>query len=207
MTESTIWRDSRPLVLASKSQIRLSLLQQAGLAPLAYPPEFDERAFETLHHLERLPPVERSLRLSGEKARLVSDIFPGHWVVGADQLLVCDETILHKAANRNEALSHLCRLAGKTHHLISGCAVARDGIVRFEAYDEARLTMRPLSDVEISHYLDHAGDAVLANVGCYALEGLGVHLFDAVEGNFFTILGLPLQKMLCFFREEGNVSL
>jgi septum formation protein len=203
----SIWSGKSPLVLASKSPARRALLDQAGLAPLTHGVAFDERAFEQDQALDAMKPARRAIALSHEKARLAASDFPGHYVIGADQILSCEDKVFHKASNRMEAIEQLFSLAGKTHHLLSASAVFYDGKMVFEACDEACLTMRQLSREEITRYLSLAGDDVLGNVGCYALEGIGVNLFEKIEGDFFTILGLPLQKLLGFFRKQGCLSL
>jgi len=202
-----LWSSSLPLVLASKSLARFELLSKAGLLPEIIVPEFDERAFESLLEDEKAPIKSRALALAAEKARLGSLLRPCHYVIGADQMLNCGDDILHKPANLQQAKQQLADLAGKPHDLTSAVVVARDGQVLFERTDTATLTMRPLTSEQINAYCDLVGDRVLLSVGCYELEGLGVHLFDGVEGNFFTILGLPLEPLIGFFRSEGCLSI
>ena len=154
-----------------------------------------------------LPPVCRrrvksQLLLAREKAISVSLRHPGQFVVGADQTLALDERLFSKPAGRAQAAEQLRALAGRTHELHSAVAVARDGETLFADAAIARMTMRPLDDAAISAYLDAAGEAVTTSVGAYQLEGLGIHLFERIEGDHFTILGLPLLPLLKFLRSE-----
>ena len=203
----SVWIGEYPLILASKSKTRREILERAHLAPQIHVSDFDERAFENARESKGLTPTECAHTLACEKARLASLSFPQHSVVGADQILACDDIILHKAPHLNEAKRQLAFLSGKTHHLISAFAVARDGHILFEDHDTAHMTMRHMTTDQINRYCDHAGEAILNNVGCYALEGLGVYLFERVEGDFFTILGLPLERLIGFFRRENCLSL
>jgi septum formation protein len=208
MTEPySIWTGDLPLILASKSQIRQELLERAGLSPKIESPNFDERAFETSLRREELPIGERAAALANEKARLVSLAFADHYVVGADQMLTCDGIIFHKPAVLSEAKLQLAFLSNKTHQLISAVSVARNGHILFADTDTAKLTMRAMTNDQIDAYCAIAGDALYQSVGCYQLEGLGVHLFDRVEGDFFTILGIPLEPLIGFLRREGCLSL
>ena len=131
---------------------------------------------------------------------------PGRLVLGADQTLARGDTRFSKPANRAEAAAQLRALRGRTHELHSALALVRDGDVLFECVDTARLTMRDFSDRFLDDYLDMAGDAALASVGGYQLEGIGIHLFERVEGDYFTILGLPLLPLLAFLRQNGFVD-
>ena len=196
----TIWRGSKPLVLASQSQARQALLAKAGIAFEAIPAEIDERAIELASGLSS--PGEIAALLAREKAVAVSLRHPGQFVVGADQTLALDQRSLIKPAGRAQAAGQLRGLAGRTHELHSAVAVARDGETLFADAAIARMTMRPLDGAAISAYLDAAGEAVIASVGAYQLEGLGIHLFERIEGDYFTILGLPLLPLLKFLRSE-----
>ncbi|MGO4713564.1 Maf family protein [Bradyrhizobium sp. 2TAF24] len=200
----TLWRGDTPLVLASQSRSRLMLLQQAGLACAAIPAAIDERTIQQSSGLTSPGDVARLL--AGEKARAVAASQPGHLVIGADQTLALGQRLFNKPAGRAEAFDQLQALAGQAHELHSAVAVARDGDLLFEHVAVARLTMRPLAATAISAYLDAAGDAVTTTVGAYQLEKLGVHLFERIEGDHFTILGLPLLPLLDFFRSEGVLA-
>jgi septum formation protein len=127
---------------------------------------------------------------------------PGRFVVGADQTLVLGKDLFSKPADRTQAAAQLCMLAGRSHELHSAVAVARDGEISFEAVSKASMTMRQLNHAEIEAYLTEAGEAVTSSVGSYQLEGIGVHLFERIEGDHFTILGLPLLQLLAFLRSQ-----
>lgn len=201
----TIWRGNKPLVLASQSGARKMLLANAGLAFEAVPADIDERGAQQASKLST--PSEVAKLLAQEKALSVSAMKAGHYVIGADQTLALGNRLFNKPDGRTAAAEQLRALSGRTHELHSAIAVARDGKVAFETVAVARMTMRPLSGDEIRLYLDEAGDAVTTSVGAYQLEGLGVHLFERIEGDHFTILGLPLFPLLGFLRRERLIGL
>jgi len=196
----TIWRGKTPLILASQSRARQTLLVNAGIAFEAVPAEIDERAVQQGSGLS--VPSEIAALLAREKALIVSSKKPGRVVIGADQTLALGKTLFSKPSGRAEAAEQLRALAGNCHQLCSAVAVARDGKILFSDVAIARMTMRGLSEAEIDAYLDQAGAAVTSSVGAYQLEGLGVHLFERIEGDHFTILGLPLLPLLAFLRSE-----
>ncbi len=196
----TLWRGKDPLILASQSRTRQMLLANAGIDFEAVPADIDERTVQQSSGL--LAPGEIAALLAREKALDVSRRRPGKYVVGADQTLALENRLFSKPSGRAAAAEQLRDLAGRSHELHSGVAVARDGKIMFENTAIARMTMRQLSGAEILTYLDEAGDAVTSSVGAYQLEGLGVHLFERVEGDHFTILGLPLLPLLAFLRSE-----
>jgi septum formation protein len=196
----TIWRGTKPLILASQSLARQVLLANAGIAFEAIPAEIDERAIQLASGLSS--PGEIATLLAREKAVSVSLRHPGQFVVGADQTLALGERLFSKPAGRAQAAGQLHALAGRTHELHSAVAVVRDRKTLFADAAIARMTMRPLDDAAIWAYLDAAGEAVAASVGAYQLEGLGIHLFERIEGDHFTILGLPLLPLLKFLRSE-----
>ena len=196
-----IWRGKAPLVLASQSRARQVLLGNAGLAFESVPADIDERAVQQKSGL--LKPGEVAALLAQEKALFVSSKMPDRYVVGADQTLALGQRLFSKPAGRAQAADQLRALAGNTHELHSALAVARDGKILWSEVAIARMTIRQLSGDEIRTYLDAAGEAVTTSVGAYQLEGLGVHLFDRIEGDHFTILGLPLLPLLAFLRGQG----
>ena len=196
----TFWRGKSPLILASQSRARQALLTNAGISFEAVTAEIDERAVQQASGLSA--PGEIASLLAREKALSVSARQPGKFVIGADQTLALGERLFSKPAGRAQAAEQLRTLAGRSHELHSAVAVARDGKILFEAVAIAGMTMRRLGDAEIDVYLDEAGDAVTSSVGAYQLEGLGVHLFERIEGDHFTILGLPLLPLLAFLRSE-----
>ena len=177
------------------------LLENAGIFFDAVPADIDERSVQKNSGLSA--PGEIAGLLAREKALFVSGQNPGRYVVGADQTLALGSRLFSKPAGRVQAADQLRLLAGETHELHSAVAVARDGKILFSEVSIARMTMRPLSDGEIQTYLDTAGDAVTTSVGAYQLEGVGVHLFERIEGDHFTILGLPLLPLLAFLRGQG----
>jgi septum formation protein len=200
----TLWRGKHPLILASQSRARQMLLANAGIDFEALPADLDERAIEQTSRLTA--PGDIAGLLAREKALLVSLQHPGRFVVGADQTLALGTRRFSKPASRAQAREQLGALAGHSHKLHSAVAVARDGKIEFEALAVARMTMRRLDEAEIGAYLDAAGDVVTSSVGAYQLEGLGVHLFERIEGDHFTILGLPLLPLLAFLRSAQLLS-
>jgi len=196
----TLWRGKLPLILASQSRARQMLLANAGIDFKAVPADIDERAVQQSSGLTS--PGEIAALLAREKAGAVSSQRSGQFVVGADQTLALGTRLLSKPVGRAQAAEQLRALAGNRHELHSAVAVARDGKILFEATSSAGMTMRQLTETEIDAYLNEAGEAVTSSVGAYQLEGLGVHLFERIEGDHFTILGLPLLQLLAFLRSE-----
>ena len=141
--------------------------------------------------------------LAREKASLVAKSHPGRLVLGADQTLALGSKRFSKPPDRFAARAQLQALRGRSHKLHAALAFVDDGAVVFEHVETARLTMRPFSDDFLDRYLDAMGDGVLASVGCYQLEGPGVQLFERIDGDYFTILGLPLLQGLDFLRRRG----
>ena len=197
----SLWR-GEPLILASKSEVRRKLLEAAAIPVAVDPADIDERGVETKH--ANLGPHEAALLLAREKALATSRRRTG-LVLGADQTLALGTRRFSKPAGRAAAREQLNTLAGQTHALHSAAAIASDGKIVFEAVTTARLTMRALSGEFLDAYLDAAGERVTTSVGAYQLESLGVHLFDRIEGDHFTVLGLPLLKLLAYFREAGRL--
>jgi septum formation protein len=199
-----LWLNPQPLVLASKSDVRGKMLAAAGLRFEIRPAQIDERAAEAKAGATDAAAVARLLARA--KADAVARSIPGRLVLGADQTLARGSTRFSKPANRAAAAEQLRSLRGRTHELHSALALVRDGTVLFDCVDSARLTMRNISDRFLEAYLDMAGDAALASVGGYQLEGIGIHLFERVEGDYFTVLGLPLLPLLAFLRKEGFID-
>jgi septum formation protein len=200
----TLWRGKEPLVLASQSKARQSLLADAGITFESDPAEIDEREIQVSSGFSG--PGDIASLLAREKARVVSARRQGRYVVGADQTLALGARIFNKPSGRAQAADQLRVLSGHCHELHAAVAVVRDGKLLFEHVSIARMTMRRLGDAEIDNYLEEAGDAVTSSVGAYQLEGLGIHLFERIEGDHFTILGLPLLPLLAFFRSEHLLS-
>jgi septum formation protein len=197
----TLWLSPQPLVLASKSDVRGKMLAAVGLRFEIRPAQIDERAVEAKADLDDAAAVARFLARA--KAEAVARLLPGRVVLGADQTLARGAKRFSKPASRAEAVEQLRSLRGRTHELNSALALVRDGAVLFDCVDSARLTMRDISDRFIDDYLDMAGDAALASVGAYQLEGIGIHLFERIHGDYFTILGLPLLPLLDYLRQNG----
>ena len=195
----TLWRGKHPLILASRSQARQALLANAGIDFEAVPADIDEREIQKASGLSA--PGDIAAFLARQKALWVSSRQPDRFVVGADQTLARGARLFSKPAGRAQAAEQLRALAGGSHELHSAVAVARDGQILFEGAAVARMTMRQLGEPEITAYLDEAGEAVTSSVGAYQLEALGVHLFEHIAGDHFTILGLPLLPLLAFLRE------
>jgi nucleoside triphosphate pyrophosphatase len=196
----TPWRGKQRLILASQSRARQQLLFNAGISFKAVPAEIDERAIQQRAGL--VAPGDIAALLAREKALWVAMRQPGQLVIGADQTLALGKRLFSKPTGRAQAAEQLRALAGHSHELHSAVAVACDGKILFEGASVARMTMRRLAEAEIEAYLDEAGEAVTSSVGAYQLEGLGVHLFEEIGGDHFTILGLPLLQLLAFLRSQ-----
>lgn len=196
MTIFPLWRAAAPLVLASGSRARRDLLHAAGIPLDVVPADIDERAAEVPLRAAGAAPEAVAAHLAGAKAREVAARHPGRLVLGADQVLALGPELFAKPASVAAARGHLERLSGRTHALHSALCLVHDEAVLFETVGTARLTMRPLSAAFLDAYLAVEGDAVCASVGAYRLEGLGVQLFDRIEGDHATILGLPLLALL-----------
>ncbi|HZT26799.1 MAG TPA: Maf family protein [Pseudolabrys sp.] len=199
-----VWLAAQPLVLASKSDVRGKMLAAAGLRFEIRPAQIDERALEAT--AGRLDPAAAARLLAWKKAEAVAAMLPGRLVLGADQTLAGGNKRFSKPADRAAAAAQLRELRGRTHQLNSALALVRGSEVLFQCIDAAQLTMRDVSERFIEDYLDMAGEAALSSVGAYQLEGLGVHLFERVQGDYFTILGLPLLPLLAFLRREGFIA-
>jgi septum formation protein len=199
-----LWLAEQPLILASRSDVRGKILASAGLWFEIRPAQLDERAVEAQAGSPQ--PAAAARLLAQAKAEEVSKARPGQLVLGADQTLARGSQRFSKPADRAAAAAQLRDLRGRSHELHSAMALVRDGEVLFEHADSARLTMRDIADAFIEMYLDIIGDAALASVGAYQLEGIGIHLFERVEGDYFTILGLPLLPLLAWLRAHGHVA-
>jgi septum formation protein len=195
-----LWIASKPLVLASKSEVRRKILAGAGLPVETRPASIDERGIEARSDVHEAGEVARVL--AGAKAHTVAAQMPARVVLGADQTLTLDGQRFSKPTDRAAVAEQLLALRGKTHRLYSALTVVRDGEVLFEHSDVADLTMRNFSDRFLESYLDAVGDRALGSVGGYQIESAGIHLFERIEGNYFTILGLPLLPLLGFLRQS-----
>lgn len=191
------------LILASASAIRRTLLTNAGLSVTVDPASIDESEIKTRMRAQSAPAMAAATELASAKARAVSGRHPGALVVGADQILALGGQWFDKPVNREAAAQQLERLAGRTHELVSAVAVIEDGAEIWRTAQSVVLHMRPLSGGYIESYLDCVGDAAFSSVGAYQLEGLGAQLFTRIEGDYFTVLGLPLLPLLGFLRQRG----
>ena len=192
-----------PLILASGSTVRQTLLNNAGLEFVAVPASVDERAIEERMPAANRDPVAIARHLAIAKATAVSRLNPGDMVVGCDQTMSLGPRIFHKATSIDEAKETLRSLRGQAHFLNSAVCLVQDGMVLWSDVSRACMQVRDFSDAFLAGYLERNGPAILSSVGCYQLEGEGVHLFDAIAGDYFTILGLPLLPLLAALRQHG----
>ncbi len=194
------------VVLASGSRTRAEMLERAGVRVTLAPAAVDEEEIKLAARAEGAPVEDVAEALAEMKAQRVTRKHPGALVIGADQMLDCEGRWFDKPGDRTAARAQLQELRGRTHRLVSCAVVIRDGERLWHHVDRARLTMRPFSDAFLDSYLNAAGDDVLQSVGAYHLEGLGAQLFHRVDGDFFTILGLPLLPLLGFLRVHGVIA-
>ncbi len=191
-------------MLASRSKARQMLLAAAGVPVEVRPADLDERKLEAA--ASSRAPGAVAARLARAKASAVAQLCPGRLTLGADQTLALGAEHFAKPADRAAARTQLRALCGRTHELHSAIAFVKDENVLFEHVGRARLTMRPFSDEFLDAYLNAAGTAATASVGGYQLEGVGVQLLEHVEGDYFTVLGLPLMQVLDFLRRLGCLA-
>lgn len=190
------------LILASASASRAAMLRQAGLDFDIRPARVDEEEIKLSLKSDGVSLRDTATALAELKAHRISSAEPQDFIIAADSMVACDGRWYDKPTDMSEARAHLQSLRGKTHELVSAAALARGGSVIWRHAESARLTMRDFSDDFLDAYLAQAGEAVLSCVGCYQLEGLGVQLFSRIQGDFFTILGLPLLPLLDILREN-----
>jgi septum formation protein len=199
-----LWLSAKPLVLASKSEVRRKILASAGLPVEVRAANIDERGMEARAKVKDAAAVAQLL--AGAKAHTVATDMPARLVIGADQTLAFETGRFSKPETRKQAWEQLSVLRGRSHRLHSALTVVRDGAVLFEHVETAELTMRDFSDNFIETYLDAAGDDALSSVGSYQIESAGVHLFSRISGDHYSILGLPLLPLLEFLRRQGLVA-
>lgn len=190
------------LILASGSVARQRMLEAAGLTFAVEAPRVDEEAAKASLRADGLKPRDQADALAELKALSVSRSKPG-FVIGADQMLAVDGDTLDKPKSITEAREHLLRLRGRTHELLTAAVIAREGAIIWRHVDVPKLKMRAFSDAFLDDYMERAGEVTLRSVGAYQLEGLGAQLFERVEGDYFSVLGLPLLPVLAFLREHG----
>jgi septum formation protein len=188
------------LILASNSVTRRNMLMNAGVSFEAKAAMIDEEAIKDSLLQEGIVARDLADQLADLKARSLSQIYPGAYIIGSDQILEKDGRVFSKGNNISDAKEKLKILQNGKHSLFSAAVVYYEGKAIWRFVDEARLTMRPLSEEFIDQYLIKAGNSVFSSVGCYQIEGLGIQLFSKVEGSHFTILGMPLLPLLDFLR-------
>lgn len=191
------------LILASASAARLALLRGAGLVLDAIPAPIDEEAAKESLRAEGADPETLASALAELKAAAVSTRHPGTLVIGGDQVLELEGRMFDKPANPAAARDQLLALRGRTHRLVSAAVLTRDGARLWHAVQSVRMTMRDFSTDFLDAYLEAAGDSVCGSVGAYRLEGIGAQLFERIEGDYFTVLGLPLLPLLEALRAQG----
>ena len=199
---------SAPLILASASRVRAALLQGAGLTFSIEPAKLDETELKNQASADGaiLNGAALAVFLAKKKAEEVSARHPEALVIGADQTLSCHGRLFDKPADQDEARQNLLFFRAHPHHLHSGVALMKDGECLWSHHQQATLTMRPFSDGFLESYLEQLGDKVLTSVGAYQLEGPGVQLFKKIDGDYFTILGLPLLELLDALRAQKAVQ-
>jgi septum formation protein len=202
---NAFWDEPKLLVLASKSSARAALLKQTGIPFIAAAAEIDERTVEAPLRQAGAAARDIAAHLAKAKASAVASQHQDHLVVGADQTLALSHQMFTKPAHREEALEQLRALSGREHELHSAICVMRGSDILFEAIETAHMKMRPLRERFLAAYADAAGPALMASVGAYQIEGLGIHLFESMAGDHSTILGLPLTPLLAFLRRNGSL--
>ena len=194
-----------PVILASASKSRAQILLATGVPHTIIPAGVDEAEVKLSLAQKNAPAFAIAQTLAELKAQQVSQGHRGALVIGADQVLDCDGQLFDKPADLDDARAHLTALRGRRHTLSGSVNVVRDGAAIWHYNDQAHLDMRPLSDAFIEWYIEQVGDQMFESVGAYKLEGLGAQLFEHIEGDFFSILGLPLLPLLAILREHGVV--
>jgi len=195
------------IILASNSSGRASLLEGAGISFVKKAADLDERAIEETLTIDGVvpDPVDVAMVLARAKAEHISNMEKEAYIIGADQVLALGNKIFEKPTTMDIARSNLLKFRGKTHYLHAAICVARNGETIWQHNESAHMSMRDFSPQFLTDYLVGAGDSVKTSVGAYRLEETGIHLFEKIEGSYFTILGLPLIPLLDFFRKEGII--
>ncbi len=199
--------DPHTLILSSGSKTRQQMLRNAGVPFEVYVPKVDETAIKQSLIEEKVAARDIADALADAKANSASFMYPNRMILAADQILVFKEKILSKAQTRDEAKETLMLLSGGTHSLVSAAVVYDQGQPVWRQVATAEMKVRPLTDPFIDWYLDTLGNDAFWSVGAYQLEGIGAQLFDQVDGDYFTVLGLPLIPVLDFLRRRNILKL
>lgn len=194
------------LILASSSASRQMLMRNAGLTFSAIPADIDERALDEKLEKEGASPEEVALELAKAKALAVGALYPDALVLGCDQTMALGARVYHKPKTMADAQEHLLSLSGKIHRLNSAAVLVRHGEVVWQIVSSAELSVRTLSAEFVSRHLQRVGEKALSSVGAYQLEGEGIQLFTSIEGDYFTILGLPLLPLLSKLRDMDVID-
>jgi septum formation protein len=194
------------LILASASRHRAKILDDAGLQFAQIESQLDERSIDAPLQQADILPEDRASILAEAKAVDVSERYRDHLVIGCDQILSIDQQVLHKCTSMEEARKRLLALSGRTHYLHSAVVLVRDGVTLWRHVSPCAMTMRKLTPEFIGRHLSDVGETVLNSVGVYQIEGQGVQLFESIEGDVFSIIGLPLLPLLQQLRKEGVID-
>lgn len=197
---------SVPIILASGSEVRATLLRKAGVQVEAISPRIDEDAVKVALMSEAAAPRDIADTLAELKARKISEKMPGALVIGCDQVLDFEGSLLSKPETPEEALDQLRRMRGRRHKLLSAAVICRDGRPEWRHVGQVRLTMREASDSYLQGYVARNWDSIRHSVGAYKLEEEGVRLFTAIDGDYFTVLGMPLLELLNFLMLRGEID-
>jgi len=197
---------AEPVILASASPARARLLRAAGIVAAVEPSQVDEATIKTRHRAAGDSALACAEALAAAKAQAVSARHPDALVIAADQILAAGAVWFDKPGDLAAARAQLCALRGRSHELATACCAVAGGAVVWRGSSVPRLTMREFSDAFLEDYLAAEGEAVLGSVGAYRLEGRGVQLFAAIDGDYFSILGLPLLALIEFLRRRGVVA-
>lgn len=197
---------AQEIILASGSPHRRALLRNVGLEFSVEKPDIDERAVEAALAGSGATPEDVAVVLAEANAVAVSERHSDALVIGSDQTLSLGDELLHKVADMEAARRQLLRLSGRMHQLSSAVVLAGQGEAIWRHTSVAHMTMRKLDPADIGRYLSDVGDAALGSVGCYQIEGRGIRLFEKIEGDFFTIVGLPLLPLLAALRDKGAID-
>lgn len=192
-----------PLILASQSRIRQSILENIKIPFVSISSKFNESVLKD-HYNDDASYL--SLHLAKEKAQAVSQNYKDSLIIASDQVLECDGTIYSKPKNKEDACQHLLSLQGKTHQLHSSVVLIRDGDILYQHQDKAFMTIYSFSKSWIQNYVEKAGEDILYCVGCYEYEGFGMQLFEKVEGDYYTILGFPVRSLIHFLYQKEYIT-